>query len=393
MARWSNIEKREGPRGTKYLARVRLGDDPANGKPLRVSKAFSTEREAKAWITEQRHAAQQRQAVTPSAQTVKDLLLFWLDTHAKHTVRPTTLENYTEMITRHIIPGIGALKVQQLTARHLQKFYSDKVAAETGRRTVQLCHLRIKQALDLAVSLGMVPTNVADRVTPPRQEATEQATWTAEQARRFAEVAGTHSEPYGPMWLLLMATGLRRGEALGLRWQDLDLDRGTLRVVQAITILNSLPHVTDPKSRSGRRSMSLPAPVVAALREHRVRQVEHRLKIADLWTDHGLVFCTGFGAPVHPNTLRRIFGRLCAQAGVPQIRIHDIRHTYATLALESGADLLGVSRQLGHSKPSITSDIYAHVTDRMQQRVTDTMGAVLFGETAPSTESWPLNGH
>jgi integrase len=139
--------------------------------------------------------------------------------------------------------------------------------------------------------------------------------------------------------------------------------------------------------------MALPAHVVAALKGHRERQGAHRRTIADLWQDHGLVFCTGFGTPLHPNSLRRVFGRLCAEAGVPVIRIHDIRHTYATLTLESGANLLAVSRQLGHSKPSITSDIYAHVTARMQDQVTAAIDAILFGETPPSEGSRPPNGH
>jgi integrase len=144
------------------------------------------------------------------------------------------------------------------------------------------------------------------------------------------------------------------------------------------------PAIGAPKTAAGRRAVSLLPTVIVALREHRVRQNAQRLKLGPIWQDHDLIFPTGIGTPINPNNLPRDILRLIRQAGVPRICIHDIRHTYATLALEGGANLIGVSRQLGHAKPSITSDLYGHVTAHMQQQVTDTIGAVLFGEQLPA---------
>lgn len=163
------------------------------------------------------------------------------------------------------------------------------------------------------------------------------------------------------------------------RWCDADLERCSLRVVQAVGLVCGTTSIHEPKTKNARRTMPVPPAVVAPLRLHRARQEEQRIEAGPAWQDHDLIFPTRLGTPINPNNLARDYNRLIELAGVPRIRIHDQRHTYATLALERGANLLGVSRQLGHARPSTTSDLYAHVTAAMQQQVTDTMGDVLFG--------------
>lgn len=373
-----SISKYEGPRGVRWRVRVDLGYDPETGQRRRVMETFATRREAQAWLTQQLNDVQQGVAVTPSKQTIGEMLTYWLDTYARHTVRASTFQDYVWLIRKHILPTLGRLPVQQLTAKRLQQFYGDKQAAGASPRIIQMCHQRLSQALDQAVSLGVLGRNAALSVTTPRVETKEQMTWNQEQVRRFLTVA--HQSAYGPVWLITLATGMRRGEVLGLRWCDADLERGSLRVVQAVGMISGTPCIHEPKTRNARRTVPIPLAVVARLREHRDRQGEQRQAAGPAWREHGLIFPTKVGTPINPNNLTRDYDRLVTLAGVPRIRVHDQRHTYATLALERGASLLGVSKQLGHARPSTTGDLYAHVTAAMQQQVTDTMDDVLFGD-------------
>jgi integrase len=308
---------------------------------------------------------------------VAELLRYWLETYARHHVRPGTLEGYGYTINGHIIPALGAVPVQRLTAQQLQQFYSDKIRAGCSPRTVQLCHLRLKQALRMAVEQGLVARNVAEAVRPPRVERREMRTWTAAQAQQFLTVAAQSA--YGPIWLLLLATGMRRGEALGLRWQDVDLEQRVVHVRQTVTVVQGAPHVGPPKSRSSRRAVPVQAHVIAALREHRARQKAQRLALGPLWQDNDLVFASAVGTPINPNNLTRDYNRWVTQAGVPRIRIHDQRHTHVTLALAAGANFKAVSQRVGHAKPSITLDLYAHVLPEQHLDVSDRVGAALFG--------------
>jgi integrase len=224
-------------------------------------------------------------------------------------------------------------------------------------------------------------------VTPPRVRHREMTTWDADQARRFLAVASTGSA-YGPIWMVALATGMRRGELLGLRWQDVDLERGIVHVRQSAGRVRGKMVLSQPKSRAGKRVIPLQAAVVAALRDHKVRQNERRLTLGAAWEDHDLVFAAASGRPINPSNLRRDFVTLAKRAGVPMIRIHDQRHTYATLGLSSGASLKALSESMGHAQTSITINTYAHALPHQRREVADKVGDVLFGET-PWRESGP----
>jgi integrase len=223
---------------------------------------------------------------------------------------------------------------------------------------------------------GIVARNVCAATEKPRQRHAPGVTWTAEEARRFLVAA--KDDTYWPLWLLALKTGLRRGELLGVRWSDLDLDRGTLTVQQTIGVLAGAPCIKPPKTDAGRRVVKLSADVVAALKDHRRAQVERQLS-APAWAEGGLVFCTGEGKPLNPNNLYRNFAAIVARAAVPPIRLHDLRHTHATLLLAAGTPIKAVSERLGHSKTSITLDTYAHVLPDMQDRAVDAIDAALSG--------------
>lgn len=369
-----SVIKYEGKRGTTWTFVIDVGR-AADGKRIQKwRRGFPTKKAAEAAMQQELHQRREGTYIEKSIETVGELLDRWLHTVARHKVSASTLEDYGATIRKHVKPALGHVPVQALTTATVQKFYSDRIDAGVGSRTVQLCHLRLSQALALAVREGIVSRNVCAAAEKPRQRHKPGVTWTAEEARRFLAKAGT--DTYWPLWLLALKTGLRRGELLGVRWQDLDLDRGTLTVQQTIGVLAGAPHVKLPKTDAGRRVVRLSADVVAALKEHRKAQVERQLA-AEAWAEGDLVFCTGEGKPLNPNNLYRNYDALIAGAGVPRIRLHDLRHTHATLLLAAGTPIKAVSERLGHSKTSITLDTYAHVLPDMQDRAVDAIDAAL----------------
>ena len=205
-------------------------------------------------------------------------------------------------------------------------------------------------------------------------------TWSDEEARRFLRVAGEST--YGPIWIVALTKGLRKGELLGLRWQDLELDRGLLRVRQTVGTLHGQIEFKGTKRPKSRREMELRAWVVAALRAHKIRQTERRLELGPLWTDHDLVFTNAHGGPIDPNNVDRDYERLVKKAGVKRIRIHDLRHSYATLALSTGEHVKVVSETLGHEDVATTLRTYAHVLPEQRRALADKMEALLLGERA-----------
>lgn len=307
---------------------------------------------------------------------------FWLDNYARHRVSTKTFDGYATTIRLHVLPALGSVRVQQLTPARLQAFYSQKLDAGCGPRTVELCHTHLSQALDEAVNLGWVARNVADRVTPPRWKPREMDTWSADEARRFLDAAS--ASIYGPIWSLALATGLRKGELLGLRWQDVDTQRNVVAVRQTVGTLRGTLEIKRPKTVKSRREVNVAPDVLGLLREHRAHQMERYQELQDkglgsIWEDHDLVFPSATGGPIHPDNLDRDFNRLIKQAGVKRIRIHDLRHSYATLAIALGNPLKVVSESMGHADVSTTLRTYAHVVPAQRTDLANSVGAALFG--------------
>ena len=216
----------------------------------------------------------------------------------------------------------------------------------------------------------------ADLVTPPRAAHREMQTLSPEQARAFLDAA--QGDRFHALYVLALSTGMRQGELLALRWQDVDLDRGTVQVRGSLQRTPAGLTLTEPKTAASRRQVGLTPSAVAALRRHRVAQTEERLRFGSVWQDNGLVFCNEIGEPIDATHVTvRPFRRLLERAGLPQIRFHDLRHTAATLLLGQGVHPKMVSEMLGHTQIAITLDLYSHVTPTMQRQATDAMEAVL----------------
>ena len=338
-------------------------------------RGFATEREAKIAEAKERTARATGEHIPDSTETVGELLARWLHTVARHKVRPTTLADYELTVRVHLVPHIGSIRVQKLTAARVQTLYSTMLDAGAGKRTVHLAHQRLRQALAIAEREGIVRRNVCDLVDPPTSSSSPGRAWTADEARRFLQ--HSQDDAHHPLWLLALATGMRRGELLGLRWQDIDLNRGTLRVVQSVRWMSGKPVVSPPKTDSSVRAIGISGPVVDALKEHRKAWLERKLK-ARTWADGDLVFCTRTGQPLNPSNLYRNLAAIIAAAGVPKLRLHDMRHTHATLLLAGDTPIRAVSARLGHSQTSVTMNIYAHVLQEMQDRAITAIDAALF---------------
>jgi len=383
MARGS-IRKRQLEDGSvRYDAVVDMGSDTSTGKRRQRKKTYSTKKEAQAGLAAWLAEIDKGTAVDRLAHTLGDVMEFWLDTHARHRVSARTLDGYARTIRQHILPTLGRVEIQKLTPARLQAFYSERIDAGCGPRTVELCHLHISQALDQAVKLGWVSRNVADAATPPRWKPREMQTWDAEEARRFVAVA--HESIYGPIWLLALATGMRKGELLGLRWRDVNAERRVLSIRQTVGTLRGKIEVKPPKTATSRRDVHIPQGVLDALREHRQRQNERRLEFGHIWQDHDLVFAAATGSPIHPDNLDRDFVRLVKRAGVKRIRIHDVRHSFATLAGQLGIPIKVISESLGHADVSTTLRTYTHVQPTQRVELADKVGAALFGSARDET--------
>jgi len=365
MARGS-IRKLTRAKGAVYEVRVDLGEAGTAEKRRQRSRTFRTRKEAQAALAAWLGEIDQGTAVGRTARTVGAVLTDWLEMEARPTVRPTTYALYAQVIRTHIQPALGAIPVQKLTAERVQRFYADLLAGGASAHLVARCHMRLRQALRMAVRLGIVTRDVTEATRPPRYRAPEMRVWTVEEAARVMDAARSLGR-YGPIWTLSLTTGLRRGELLGLRWFDVDLDAGALRVRQIVTRHKGAAgdgphrsHVGAPKTPSARRTVALPAFVVAELRAHHAAQLARRLELGPLWEDHGLVFPAVRGGPLHTVSLSREYDKVVRVAGVPRIRIHDHRHTHASIVLAGGGSVKALAERLGHTDAGLTLRTYTH---------------------------------
>ncbi|MBI2862918.1 MAG: site-specific integrase [Chloroflexi bacterium] len=314
---------------------------------------------------------------TPEEQLFGPFLERWLNDVAKHTVRLSTLESYSQQARLHIIPILGKFRLVKLSPQRLQAFCSQKLAEGLSLRTVQYLRAIIHRSLDQALRWGLIARNPADLVDPPRPRTQEIKPLTLEQTARLLETAKPGR--FYALYVLAITTGLRQGELLGLKWADLDIATATLYVRQQLgrTKAEGLK-LGEPKTAKGRRSVALPVVALNALREHRRAQLEERLLAGSEWKDSDLVFVNHFGGPLErQNILRRSFVPLLEKAGLPRIRFHDLRHSAATLLLSQGVSAKVIQERLGHSQISVTMDVYAYVLPNLQREAADKLDALL----------------
>lgn len=326
---------------------------------------------------------QQGILVTGPQQQVAQFLTYWLEDVQKQNVRPRTYERYEEIIRLHLAPGIGHHQLQKLSPQHLQMFYNKKLAEGLSATTVGCFHSVLHKALETAVRWNLILRNPCGLVSPPRRKRFEIQPLSLEQIHRLLAAAREYRQE--ALFILALATGMRRGELLALKWQDLDLEKGIVQVRRILTrIPSKLPgkgfEEAEPKTEKGRRSIVLPAFTVEVLKQHRLRQREAKLKAGPAWQDHDYVFCTSVGTHLNPTKdVLDVLKSLLEEAGLPHIRFHDLRHSCATMLLGKKVHPKIVQEILGHSQISMTMDIYSHVLPTMQEEAMSTINEALGG--------------
>ena len=312
---------------------------------------------------------------TPDQRTVAVYLEHWLTHVAKHKVRASTYRSYETYVRVHLIPGLGQRRLDRLSAADIRAFLNAKRATHLAPRTIQYLHAILRAALSQAVRDDLVPRNVAKLVETPRAPRAEVQPLSVEESKQL--LAAAARDRLHAFYAVALAMGLRRGEALGLRWDDIDFEVGVLHVRRALQYVDRKLAFVDPKTSRSRRSIPMPDVCVRALTAHRTRQAEERLAAGSKWQDHNLVFATVIGTPLDPRNVSRRFGNLCRIAGIRHIRLHDLRHTCATLLLAQGVAPRVVMETLGHSGISLTMNTYTHVLPVLQRDAASKIDHVL----------------
>lgn len=364
-----------------YVAIAELGTDPITGKRRQEwLGTFATKREAEKAERAALVKIDQGTYIKARPLTVAEYLAEWLESRWREgAIAPATYEAYEVIIRVHLAPELGGIELGKLRPRDVAAVYDRLRAKGLSPARVMDCHTLLHSALQRAVRLEELASNPAYPAAPQGKiDRRKPQPWTLEQAKHFLSIHQHH--PLIEYWRLILYTALRRSEALALRWSDIDLER------QTVTLC--MNYARDGKGgwqlvEGGKndepRVVILAPPVMAGLREHRDRQAFQRRAMGDLWQDHDLVFCREDGLPISVHVVRHTWNRLLIEAGLPHVRIHDMRHTAATLLRNAGMDLKVLQTMLGHKTFSMTADLYTHVEPELQRDAVHRLSQALDG--------------
>ena len=367
-----------------YEISVSLGRDTTTGKYLyHWENVKGTKKDAEKRRNELLHELNSGAFVKPGKATVDEYLERWLTDYAKPNLSPRGFERYAGIVRQHLIPELGNTRLTQLKPEHIQRHYSAMLSKGRSASTIKYHHAVIHKALQTAIRWGLVSRNAADGVDVPRSRRGEMHIWDDWEVRRFLETA--KDSPYYALFHTALFTGMRRSELLALRWRDID--------VQKIHVSRSLHHLKDgsyvftqPKSAKSRRSIDLSPSSMLRLAEHKDRQEGIAAMQGRAMAHEDLVFSTLTGQPLRPNTITRAWHNLAVKAEVRPIRLHDARHTHASLMLKQGVHPKIVQERLGHASIEMTLDIYSHVTPGLQRQAAEAFDQLL----NPGPENGPV---
>jgi integrase len=339
-----------------------------------------TRKEAYDALHEALQAQKQGTLATGPKQKFKDYLVQWFEEVQKPDLRESSIERYETCMYKHILPALGHIPLQKLTAQQIQSFYNSKRKAGYAPESVITLHKVIHKSLDNAVRWRLVPRNVSDDVTLPRQAAEgDSQSLTVPQARHLLTIAKGHD--LEAMIVLLLDTGMRHGEITALRWDDINFEKRTIFIHRTENQLRKGHKEGATKTATSEREITLSPSVLAALKEHRMKQNEARVGFGPQWQDRNLVFADRKGGYLNKTTNTNKFHRLLEQAGLPKIRIHDLRYTAITLMMEMGINQKAIQHRVGHANLHQTWK-YTHVSTSMQEEIAARLDALLWGENS-----------
>ena len=342
-----------------WVGRITL---PDGNKRTKYNKKQSV---VKDWVLENRN--QVRQGILPADDTVTlgEFLNNYMETVGTQTLRPTTQKMYNSYIRVHIIPKIGRIKLKDLRPDHLQTLYKQKLSEGLSKRTVQIIHGIIRRALNQAVSWQLIPRNVCSLVHAPRPDKKAASFYTKEQLNTLLDTVKGHR--WELIYQLLVFGGFREGEVLGIHVEDCDMVNRAINVRHQVITVKGGMIIGEPKTKSSKRAVTLPVVAFNALKTH----------LEQLQRKQGLIFTTSTGKPISPRNLIRHFKKVIAEAGLPILGIHGLRHSHASLLLAAGEHPKLVQERLGHASITLTLDTYSHVIPSMGREVADRLDKIM----------------
>lgn len=378
-----HIRKREYKNGHSWQIIVEADIDPVTGKRKRVYKTIKgTKKQAEKVMVQMLSEMNQGIFIHESPKTVEQFLTEWLETYIRPTKSPTTTKRYVEQVEKYIIPSLGKKKLQDLKSMDIQKFYnalaeksplSDKPLSP---KSIKNIHMNLLASLGQAVKMDLIKKNPAELVELPKTKKYQAQVYDADEVQNLLEsVMDTDMEV--PI-ALLVGLGLRRGEVLALRWQDVDFERGKVHIRRNMVKVGAEIIFKDPKTETSNREIEIPATLLKLLQRERKRYVANKLKMGIQFEDNDLIVCWDDGKLIKPDSLSQKFRRLTRDIGLKHIRLHDLRHTNATLMLTYGVNPKVAQQRLGHASISTTMDIYSHVTDKVEKEAADKLDKGIF---------------
>ena len=359
----------------RWMGAATVGLDPA-GRPIRRSVSAKTRAEVVRKLKALSRQIDDGLITAEKAPTLEFLFERWfVDVMAREVVR-STIDNYRSIVKFHILPTLGRKTVDELTVAEVDRLLAAKMASGLSPSTVHRIRAVLSQCLDQGIRWGVTPRNVARLSRSPKLIRPEGRTLSPEQARRLlASLRGHRNEA---LYTLMLSTGMRRGEALGLRWEDFDLEKGVVRIRRSLKREGGHIVTADTKTLKSRRAVNLPEPVVELLVRHYEQQEKERVDLGAAWVETGFVFTSSIGTPIDPRNLYRDFQKVCEDAGLSHWHPHELRHSAASLMLANGVKLQVVSQVLGHSSIRMTADVYGHILDPDREQAARAMTAVLW---------------
>lgn len=371
-------------RGNKWAVIIPVGYDQKTKKTKYKWFSYDTEDEAEKECARLITELNQGTFIEPSKMTVAEYMDFWFENYVESNTRKNTRDSYKYLINLHVKPEIGKLLLNKLQPLHIQQLLTKK--SKSGRvdgksgglssRSVKYIYSILREALKHAVKWKLLPQNPAEAVEIPRLTRKRVQVWTPEETRCFLKAA--EDDKFYALFVLALFTGMRRGELLALKWQEIDFEKGVIQVNNTLSKQRTLETTKTEKSQRG---VLVTENVLDILRQHKLRQLEKRIKVGQKYQDYGLIFCTRLGTPLNAeNLVKRHYFPIIEKAGVRKINFHSLRHCSATLALANNVNIKIISERLGHSTIKTTADIYSHVSLEMQRKAAQGIDKVLFAK-------------
>lgn len=368
-----SVRKVSGTNGTTWTGVTDLPRDPVTGARRQKRVNAKTRRECEEKLRLLADRQEDQEMSLDGTFTLAAFVVQWLDA-VEPSLRPSTFRRYADMLNKHIVPVIGQRPLVKHTPFDLQRLYANRLTYGLSATSVHHLHVVLHRVLKQAERWGLATRNVATLVDAPRRTFIDVSTWSLDQVSTFFRASDGHD--LTALWRLALLTGMRRGELLGLKWEDVDLERGVLAVRRTMSRgKGGTWELGQPKTASGRRAIALPGSCITTLRRHRARQNAQRLQLGEMWRDDGFIFTGRAGGSLHGNSLVNAFKSLIQESDLPAIRFHDLRHTSATLLLTQGVHPKIVQERLGHADITMTLNRYSHVTPDMQRLAADALDA------------------